>query len=917
MKMHLLPACRLPVTLICLSTLLGSARSALGQSLEWSAVGLTNDRLRQMASIDDLDGDGFRDLMVSTNEGVIRVLSGATGLEIHSFPGNNVASAGDVNNDGQPDLLVSESDNQGNRTTRVYSGELGVVDTIYQLSVPSGETGEFGSAFDGVGDLDGDGWDDFVLGNHEASPGGLTNAGGATVFSGQTGAVMFQFNGTVAGDRLGYKVASAGDVNNDGTPDVLVAAGDFSGLRAFVYVYSGSDGALLHTFEGTNFRDVFGFQVAGAGDLNDDGHDDVMVGAQLSYGTFGATFVFSGLDGTVLHYLYHPVQPGQLWAYLASAGDVDGDGAPDIMIGAPGTDANTGVARIYSGRTGAMLMEISGANEGESLGGLLAGMGDLNGDGLHDFAIGSADAATGLIQAFTSPQPGPAPDANQSEIAASAAAVDFLGESTITMTPKNALGQILGTGHTVYFKATGGAMLGGVIDNGDGSYSQVVQVGASATTCTVAAAVNGRLIAATAIVTATAAQSLAAAEQETLTLGSIWNSDYLDTASDDYTFETLREGTVITGGHGKNQTGYSALDQMWQLYVPPGMTAVFYVKAFGDLRNYGGNTSDEFRFSWAPNLSTNFTPMVIVDRTFVEGGFYRKFPLPSGTNGWIDIRVEDTDHENGHDSNGGLVINHLGVAVIGGPLSAPTAPSGLAASASSSSVIDLTWTDNSSNEAGFDIYRSLDGTNWSATPTASVLANTTSYSDVGLLESTEYYYRATAVNSTGSSLASNTVSATTNGPGVPTDNVANADIAVAGTVSGNYVGTTTNGGASESITERQSGGKPANRYSYLEHQWSINVVGGSSVVFWVKANHSVSTDFDDFMFSYSTDGSNFTDMMLVTSTVNDPLVYESCTLPAWISGTVYIRVKDTVRSPGTTSLDTLYVDHMFIRSSSN
>ena len=145
------------------------------------------------------------------------------------------------------------------------------------------------------------------------------------------------------------------------------------------------------------------------------------------------------------------------------------------------------------------------------------------------------------------------------------------------------------------------------------------------------------------------------------------------------------------------------------------------------------------------------------------------------------------------------------------------------------------------------------------------------------------------------------------------DDFANSDIPVRGTIAGNYTDTQSSNDVYEEITERQSGGKPSNRYSYLEHKWTINVTGGETVTFNVEAYKTPSGDGDDFVFAYSTDDSSYTEMVYVTKTNDDDTV-QSCPLPASISGTVYIRVKDTDQTKGNKSLDTIYIDHMYIRS---
>jgi len=149
--------------------------------------------------------------------------------------------------------------------------------------------------------------------------------------------------------------------------------------------------------------------------------------------------------------------------------------------------------------------------------------------------------------------------------------------------------------------------------------------------------------------------------------------------------------------------------------------------------------------------------------------------------------------------------------------------------------------------------------------------------------------------------------------GADVEDKANADISVKGTVSGSYTDTHTSNDVYESITEISTLGKPSGRYSYLEHKWTIDVTGGDTVTFYVEAYHTTNSEGDDFIFAYSTDDSDYTNMVTVTK-VSDDDTCQDYSLPDSTSGTVYIRVVDTDRTGGNTSLDTIYVDHMYTLS---
>ena len=137
-----------------------------------------------------------------------------------------------------------------------------------------------------------------------------------------------------------------------------------------------------------------------------------------------------------------------------------------------------------------------------------------------------------------------------------------------------------------------------------------------------------------------------------------------------------------------------------------------------------------------------------------------------------------------------------------------------------------------------------------------------------------------------------------------------ADLPTAGAVNGSYAATTADDGNSQSITERESGGKRNVRYSYLSHSWQFSVTPGASVTLYANAWSGGSSDGDAFVFAWSSDNSNFNDLFTVTSTADNNL--QSAMIPA--SGTIYIRVHDSDQTAGHKILDTVFVDQLFIRT---
>jgi PKD repeat protein len=165
-------------------------------------------------------------------------------------------------------------------------------------------------------------------------------------------------------------------------------------------------------------------------------------------------------------------------------------------------------------------------------------------------------------------------------------------------------------------------------------------------------------------------------------------------------------------------------------------------------------------------------------------------------------------------------------------------------------------------------------------------------------------------NNGGTGLESQEVTVTD--PPVIVDAIATGEIHVAGTVSGDYTNTNSDDDTSEAIKERDSGGKPANRYSYLEHKWIFNVTPGNVVTLYANAWSSVSSDGDSFIFAYSTDDVSYTYMFTVANTSDGG--YEVYGLPAAIQGTVYVRVTDSDHTQGSRAQDTVFVDHLYIRT---
>jgi len=201
------------------------------------------------------------------------------------------------------------------------------------------------------------------------------------------------FEGAQAGELFGRTVADAGDLDGDGASDLLIGA-PFGGARGGgrVVAISGATGAQLFEWTGESAGDLFGAALGGGLDVSGDGIPDVVVGARgadvLDFGG-GSVTVFSGADGSELMQLHGPGRGDGLGAAVGLLSDVNGDGRAEVLVSAWGDDTsgtNSGVVQVRDVVGGQTLFEVSGSSY-EVFGTALAATGDLDGDGVGDFAV--------------------------------------------------------------------------------------------------------------------------------------------------------------------------------------------------------------------------------------------------------------------------------------------------------------------------------------------------------------------------------------------------------------------------------------------------------------------------------------------------------------------------------------------------
>ncbi len=309
--------------------------------------------------------------------------------------GFSVASGRDVNNDGYDDFVIGVLNNLlpgGSNTGAilVYSGrDSSILRTI------EGEAFALGHGYSvALADVNNDGFADIVAGRPFDDT-TANNAGAVRVYSGADGAVLHDWYGLLANDQFGFAVAAAGDVNNDGFDDVIVNApfaDPNGGTSGQVRVFSGADGSVLYTMDGEHAGHSFGFAIAAAGDMNNDGFDDLLIGspgARFNGMGFGSAELYSGFDGSLLRTYFAP-EPGQQYGgAIASAGDVNNDGVPDVIIGAVGSGTDRGDAYVYSGATGFQLQQLEGTSNSSRFGRTVSTAGDVNDDGFADVMVGA------------------------------------------------------------------------------------------------------------------------------------------------------------------------------------------------------------------------------------------------------------------------------------------------------------------------------------------------------------------------------------------------------------------------------------------------------------------------------------------------------------------------------------------------
>jgi hypothetical protein len=407
---------------------------------------------RTVAGAGDVSGDGLDDLLVGArwndttadNAGAAYLLaapfSGTVELSTSDAvilgeaaddqlsSGAGLSAAGDLNSDGYGDILLGASlnDSTGTNAGRAYlfyGPVAGVIDASTADASFDGEHAgdSAGNAVSYAGDVDQDGADDILIGAHEHDD-PVSNAGAAYLYYGPVygdldlSTADAKLVGEEQGDGAGRSVSAAGDVNGDGYDDLLVGAydqhTDGPGSAYLIHgpVYgnislSSSDAILLGEEDG----DRAGISVSSVGDMDSDGFDDVLIGAHYHDGTGAAYLLHGPISGTESLGSADAIVEGETFDDAAGfcvsgAGDYDGDGYTDVLMGAYQNDQHgldSGTAYILYGPLGGVMnlsdadLILRGEAAGDQAGVAVKSVGDVNNDGYGDIVVGASQEDSG------------------------------------------------------------------------------------------------------------------------------------------------------------------------------------------------------------------------------------------------------------------------------------------------------------------------------------------------------------------------------------------------------------------------------------------------------------------------------------------------------------------------------------------
>ncbi len=390
---------------------------------------ISNNFGYSVSSAGDVNGDGFSDVIVGLNINSFpnerwRAFIYFGGLkmdtiadviltgELHSYI-MSVTTAGDVNGDGFSDILLGVEGN-GLFFAYIYLGGESM-DTTADFSYiashcKAGDCPSFSVST--AGDVNGDGYSDVIIGYsgylHEFWPvyGSTVIFYGGSILDNQVDVLIEGLRNCFDDCYYQISVSTAGDVNGDGFSDVIVGTSNFDGYNGITNIYYGGIN-MNNTADVTmTSNNYFGNSVSTAGDVNGDGFSDIIVGEHGNNSSTGSAYIYYG--SSIMNNIVDVTMTGEainnkFGISVSNAGDVNGDGYSDVIVGASQYSSFTGRVYIFYGgvsmnNTADVIM--TGESQNNAFGISVSSAGDVNGDGYSDVIVGANEYSNSIGRAY-------------------------------------------------------------------------------------------------------------------------------------------------------------------------------------------------------------------------------------------------------------------------------------------------------------------------------------------------------------------------------------------------------------------------------------------------------------------------------------------------------------------------------------